>query len=254
MSSLTPSRRSDESVARWERRFEMPMLLVAALVIPSLLLDQTGVGEPWRGIGVALNWVIWLAFVGEMVVMLAVSPNRWGYLRQNPLDPVVVLLTPPFLTSIFNGVRLLRLLRVARLMRLEPLLTWVFRGGGLKYAAVFTALVVMAAAEAFSVEESTSYFDGLYWAVTTVTTVGYGDQLPTTTESKVIAMIVMVVGIGFFAALAGSLADRFIVGRTEEIADAERQVLGADEELLAKVDALADQLEELRLALRTRMP
>jgi hypothetical protein len=60
--------------------------------------------------------------------------------------------------------------------------------------------VVVAAAEAFSVSENKSYFDGLYWAVTTITTVGYGDELPTSPEAKAMAMIVMIVGIGFFAA------------------------------------------------------
>jgi voltage-gated potassium channel len=249
---MTSSRRSAENVARWERRFEIPMLVVAALVIPSLLLDQPGVAEPWHGVGVVLNWLTWSAFVVELVVMLAVAPNRWSYLRHHPLDPVVIVLTPPFLTRLFNGIRLVRLLRVARLIRLEPLLTWMFRSGGLKYAAVFTGLVVLAAGEAFSVMENTSYFNGLYWAVTTVTTVGYGDQLPTTAESKVAAMIVMVVGIGFFAALAGSLAERFIEGHTKRVVEAERQALRADEELIAQVDAMAAQLEDLRAALLTR--
>jgi hypothetical protein len=128
---------------------------------------------------------------------------------------------------------------------------WLFRSGGLKYAAAFTSLVVLAAAEAFSVEENTSYFIGLYWAVTTVTTVGYGDKLPTTTEAEITAMTVMVVGIGFFAALAGTLANLFIEGRAKEIAAAERQALSADEALLARVDAIAEQLQELPASLRT---
>jgi voltage-gated potassium channel len=160
--------------------------------------------------------------------------------------------TPPFLGSLFTGVRLLRLLRVARLVRLKPLVAWLFRSGGIRYALLFTVLVVFAAAEAFSIEENTSYFTGLYWAVTTVTTVGYGDKLPTTTEAEITAMIVMVIGIGFFAALAGSLANLFIEGRVEELTDAERAVLSADEALAAKADAIAAQLDELRAALRAR--
>jgi voltage-gated potassium channel len=228
------------------------MLVVAGLVIPSLLLDQPSVGEPWHAVGVVLNWVIWVAFLFELVVMLTVTPNRWRYLRHHPLDLVIVVLTPPFLTRIFDGVRLLRLLRVARLLRLKPLIAWLFRSGGLKYAALFTALVVLAAAQAFSIEENTSYFVGLYWAVTTVTTVGYGDKLPTTTEAEITAMVVMIVGIGFFAALAGALANLFIEGRAEELVETEKQVLTADQELLAKVDAIAAELGEMRDAMRAR--
>ena len=106
------------------------MLVAAGLVIPTLLLDQPDIGEPWHAIGVALNWLIWTAFLIELVVMLAVTPNRWRYLRHNPLDLVIVVLTPPFITAIFNGVRLLRLVRVARLLRLKPLVAWLFRSGG----------------------------------------------------------------------------------------------------------------------------
>jgi hypothetical protein len=75
--------RSEEDAARWQQRFELPMLVAAALVIPSLLLEQPGVADPWHAVGVALNWVIWAAFLFELVVMLAVSPNRWSYLRHN---------------------------------------------------------------------------------------------------------------------------------------------------------------------------
>ena len=228
------------------------MLVVAALVIPSLLLDQPSVGEPWHAVGGALNWVIWAAFLFELVVMLVVTPARWSYVRHHPLDLVIVVLTPPFLTSVLNGVRLLRLVRVARLLRLKPLIAWLFRSGGLQYAALFTGLVVLAAAQAFSIEENTSYFVALYWAVTTVTTVGYGNPRPTTTEAEITAMVVMIVGIGFFAALAGALANLFIEGHVDEIAEAEKQVLTADEELLVKVDAIAAELDELRAALRAR--
>lgn len=244
--------RTDENAARWSKRFEVPLLVVALMVIPSLALDQPGVDQPWHALGAAMNWIIWIAFTVELFVMLRVSPDWRGYLRRNPTDLIVVLLTPPFLTSIFNSVRLLRLTRLARLFRLEPIVKWMFRSGGLKYATLFAALVVLAAAEVFSNLENTSYFEGFYWAITTVTTVGYGDELPTTDESKALAIMVMIVGIGFFAALAGALADRFIEGRAEELAAAEHEALSADAELIAKVDALSAQVQDLRAALGTR--
>lgn len=51
--TTAPTRRSDENVAQWERRFEIPMLVLAALVIPSLLLDQPGVADPGHGSPIA---------------------------------------------------------------------------------------------------------------------------------------------------------------------------------------------------------
>jgi hypothetical protein len=53
--------------------------------------------------------------------MLAVVPDRGRYLLRHPIDLAIVLLTPPFLTSSVQSIRVLRLLRVVRLLRLRPL-------------------------------------------------------------------------------------------------------------------------------------
>jgi voltage-gated potassium channel len=126
---------------------------------------------------------------------------------------------------------------------------------GVEYASVFTALVAVTGAAAFEqVEPDTDYFNGFYWAVTTMTTVGYGTPEPTTTESKVVAMVLMVVGIGYFAIVTGALADRFI--KREEEIEVERVEAGAPDDVAAQVDRLAirarelvTELEALRLAL-----
>jgi voltage-gated potassium channel len=52
----------------------------------------------------------------------------------------------------------------------------------------------------------TSYGDALWWACTTVTTVGYGDRYPVTTEGRMIAVVLMVVGIGLVGAITASVA------------------------------------------------
>jgi hypothetical protein len=64
------------------------------------------------------NWGIWLAFLTEAVVMLAVVPRRWQWVRAHPIEVIVVLLTPPFLPATLQSLRVLRL---ARLLRLVPL-------------------------------------------------------------------------------------------------------------------------------------
>jgi hypothetical protein len=88
-----------------------------------------------------------------------------------------------------------------------------------KYASVFTVLVVLTGAAAFeNAEPGKDYFDGVHWAVSTMTTIGYGDELPTTVEAKLLAMTLMLVGIGYFAVVTGSLAERFIKrGENEHI-------------------------------------
>jgi voltage-gated potassium channel len=128
---------------------------------------------------------------------------------------------------------------------------------GLEYASVFTGLVALTGAAAFElVEPGKDYFDGFYWAITTMTTVGYGDEQPTTVDGKVVAMVLMIVGIGYFAVVTGALADRFIA-RGEELEIEEGEAEGP-EDLGARLDRLtlharqlASELEALRLAMRT---
>jgi voltage-gated potassium channel len=91
-------------------------------------------------------------------------------------------------------------------------------------------------------------------AVTTMTTVGYGDELPTTVTAKLASMALMVVGIGYFAVVTGAFADRFI--RRDEEQHIEAVEAEAPDDLGAQVDRLAlrarelvTELEALRLAI-----
>ncbi len=156
--------------------------------------------------------------------MMAVVPNRWLWLRQNPIDAVVVFLTPPFLPADLAAARLFRLLRLLRLVRIVPALRRLLTVEGVKYAGVLAVTTVVAGGAAFAAIEKThdgeslDTWDGVWWAATTVTTVGYGDMFPETTAGRVLAMTIMLVGIGFVALLTAFVADRFIRRETEEIA------------------------------------
>jgi voltage-gated potassium channel len=174
----------------------------------------------------------------------------------------IVVLTPPFLPTLLQSLRALRLLRlarVARLLRLAPIFRVAFTLRGIQYASIFTLLVALTGAAGFdNAEPAKDYFDGLYWAVSTMTTVGYGDELPTTVEAKALAMALMLVGIGYFAVVTGAIAERFIErGQEEQVEAVEAAAPG---ELDAQVERLAlrarelvADLEALRLTM-TRAP
>jgi voltage-gated potassium channel len=135
-------------------------------------------------------------------------------------------------------------MRLARLLRLAPIFRRAFTLRGFKYASVFTLLVVLTGAAAFqSAEPGKDYFDGIYWAVTTMTTVGYGDELPTTVEAKCVSMFVMIVGIGYFAVVTGAIAERFIERGEEERSEAVEAE--APDDLGAQIDRLALRAREL---------
>jgi voltage-gated potassium channel len=221
---------------------EPPLLVAAALTLPAVIIDNSSLGRPWSTIAFVINWVTWAAFATELVVMLAIVPSRWRWIRENPLSVAIVVLTPPFLPSSLQSVRALRMLRILRLLRLAPFLKQTLSLEGVQYAAFLALITVLAGGAGFAaVEKGRSTWDGVFWAVTTMTTVGYGDITPHTNAGRVIAITVMVVGASFFTLLVGAVAQRFI--QTEVREDVERAEREVEKEVGA---AEADVLAELR--------
>lgn len=238
----------DESVnARaeaMERRLQWPVMVAALLTIPAIAIEQSNVGEPWDTIATVLNWTIWLAFLAEMALMLSVVDDRWRWLRDHPLDVAIILLTPPFLPASLQAARALRLLRLLRLFKLAFLTRRLLSTEGVRDAAVLALLSVLGGGAAYAAIEKTdasgqtlSAWDGVWWAITTVTTVGYGDLAPQTDGGRVLAIAVMLIGIGFIAVLTASAAERFM--RTRQVAEAERS------EIRDRLDEVLRQLDRM---------
>jgi voltage-gated potassium channel len=233
----------DARGARVVARLELPMLVVALLIVPAMIVDGAARrGTALHDIGVVLDWGIWLAFAGELVAMLWVARDRRAYLRRNPLDLLIVLLTPPFLPVSAAVLRVLRLLRLVRIIQLAER---VFFLEGLRYAAVMAGTTVLAGGLAFSAVERSQHIsadDGLWWAVTTVTTVGYGDFYPKTSAGRLIGVVVMFAGIGFVALVTGAAAERFLShGASKRASEGE----GHEGEVLARLDRITTSLEEI---------
>jgi voltage-gated potassium channel len=234
--------RGNERIAK---HFETPLLVAALLTIPVTVLQLLPPPDPWRTIADVLNWLIWLVFLAEVVVMLVVVPSKWGWLRRHQLELAIVALTPPFLASIVQSARVLRLLRLLRFLRLAPLVRVLFSGEGIRYAALLTILTAVTGGAAFASVEHTSFGDGIYWAITTMTTVGYGDVVAKTPEGKAIAIAVMLIGIGFAALVIGAAAERFVHHRAQE-----HEL--TDDDVLAQVRDISARLQRLEHVLHQR--
>jgi voltage-gated potassium channel len=218
------------------------MIIAALLVIPALILQESGLGEPALTIGFALNAVIWAAFAVEFATMMIVTPRRWEWIRHHPLDVVIVLFTSPFMPASWQAARMFRLLRVARLFRVFSMRNLISLEG-IKAAAFVAAFVVVGGGAVFAAVERgsnpavNSTFDGVWWAVTTVTTVGYGDISPTTDAGRMIGMMVMLVGIGFVALFTAYIAERFV--------NASKTVSEHEKALLAELQTISARLHRL---------
>jgi voltage-gated potassium channel len=236
----------NERSDRVAKHFEMPLLVAALLTLPVTILELLPPADPWFTIANVLNWLIWLVFLAEVVVMLMVVSSKRAWVRQHPLELAIVAFTPPFLASIVQSARVLRLLRLLRFLRLAPLVRVLFSGEGIRYAALLTILTAFSGGAAFASVEHISFGDGIYWAITTMTTVGYGDIAAKTPEGKVIAVVVMLTGIGFAALVIGAAAERFVHHRVpaHEPELTEDDVLGQVRDISARLQHLERVLQQ----------
>ena len=239
----------DERSTAIAKRMELPLLIAAVLTLPTTIVEESHVGSPWSQITTGVNWAIWLMFLAELVIMLAVVPSRRWWLRHHPLEVAIVVLTPPALLTAAQPIRLLRLLRVLRLLRLGPLVRFALSMEGLRYAAVIAALTAFAGGAAFAALERYSLGNGIYWAITTMTTVGYGDITPKTSEGKIIAVVVMLIGIGTATLLIGAVAQRFVA---TTVGPRLTEVESEEEQLLAEVREIAARLQDVQAVLERR--
>jgi voltage-gated potassium channel len=226
-------------------RLEWPVVIAALLTIPILVIQESDFGQPWETVATILNWGTWLVFLGEAVIMLAVVPDRRRWLRHHVIDIAVVIITPPFAPQAWQNGRLFRLIRLLRVVRVAALRR-LLSLEGMKYAAaVAVGTVIVGGAVFASVEETSrhagpiSTWDGIWWAISTVTTVGYGDIYPESTAGRIIAITIMLVGIGFVALLTAFIADRFINVQAETEAK-EDLILAELRRISARLDALED--------------
>lgn len=221
-----------------QAKFEWPVIIAAVMTIPLVLIQESNLAQPWPTIGTVLNWATWLVFATEVVVMLCIVPSKRTWLRSHILDVAVTVLTPPFAPAAWQAGRVYRVLRLMRLLRVFSLRR-LLSLDGLKLAALTAVLTVVLGGIVVASIETTAKapwtaWDGIWWAVTTVTTVGYGGLEPETDGGRIIASVIMLVGIGFIALLTAFIADRFIAGQEAK-----------EDRILAELREIREKLERL---------
>ena len=212
-------------------------------------MEDLGQGAAARGAVIA-NWAIWALFAVDLTVRVwLASGYRRRYLAAHWYDVgIVVLSVLPYFRPlrILRSARALRVLRAAR-VTVYATSFWhavVRLWGGLigkALVVVIPAIVGAGSAGVWIVEKDSNgnidhYGDAAWWAITTVTTVGYGDIAPVTTEGRVIAAVLMVTGIAAFGVVTANIAGAMTT-RRETAKDVDARI----DELLAAVNELKQQ-------------
>jgi voltage-gated potassium channel len=251
----TSSRRTEPRVETWSRRTD-PVMATLAVVFLAVYATEVlcpSITGGWRVALRVVDYTIWLVFVVEFIVRLTLARRRSRYVLRHLPD--VLMLAVPFLRS-------LRILRLLPLMR--ALNRWVansLRGKLVVYGTTTALLLVFTGALAELDAERplagatiTSFGVALWWAVVTISTVGYGDYAPVSTEGRFVAAGVMVSGLMLVGAITASFAT-WLLDRLQAQGEAERAATQRDlREVTRRLDLLTDELAEIRRLLRGRQP
>ena len=156
-----------------------------------------------------VQWVSWIAFAADLLVGVLAAESKVHFLRRHPLEILAVLL--PFL----RPLRLLRFISFGTLVFEKVNLG---KSIAISFKVIVTALFLtyLAGIEITLAERGEpgatiqTVGDGFWWAITTLTTVGYGDIYPTTTEGRFIAVGLMVSGICVLGVISATVAAWFV--------------------------------------------
>jgi voltage-gated potassium channel len=226
---------------RWERMSDWPLMIAAVVFLIAYAVPVLGPDLPSWLLGLCqwLSWITWGIFVIDFVVRLALADERLRYLVRHWYDVLVIVLP---------------LLRPLRLLRLIPLLSVLNRraqtrlrgrvaiyvAGGASLLAFCAALAVLDVERSDPDANISDFGDAIWWAVTTMTTVGYGDRYPVTSIGRAVGFGLMLGGIALLGTVTATLASWLVESVQAEKEQAE-DLQAAVRRLEAKVELLATE-------------
>lgn len=226
-----------EKLERFEKATSGVMLTLALAIVPLLIIPLVfDLSDRTADAIIAVDWMIWGLFAVEYLIRLYLAPRKLRFMTANKIDLLVIAL--PFLRPlrVIRSARALRLLRslraVAFIGRGMKALRIILTKHKLNHALAFTLAIAVGAAllvESFERNNPEANIksipDALWWAATTITTVGYGDHFPVTAGGRGIGVGLMVIGVALFGFLAGSIASYFLDPSKEPEPDQMTEVL-----------------------------
>jgi voltage-gated potassium channel len=235
-----------EVARRWARHFEWPMLLVAFWIPIQWYGEVRGLLHD--GIAQVAHWLIWGVFVVETTVLTRLVHRKRAYLAANWLSLVIIVgAFPPF----WEATPLAGLLRALRLVLAVGVMARVTHGVhrllarnrlGVTLAVSGVVVLMFGVAIAFLDPAIENPMQGIWWAWVTVTTVGYGDVVPSSVEGRVLAGILILLGVALFSLLTANIS-AFLLGEDQE--REERELRGRLQDIQNRLERIEAHLEEL---------
>lgn len=208
-----------------------------------------------------INLIIWLFFIAQLVILLVVVKNPWRYLRQNWSIPVIILLGIFF---VINDVPVIGFLQGMRpflaIFILIPslrLLIRFFVDGQLTTTLLAAAIIVIIFGLLVGGVDPNvkTPWDGIWWAVATVSTIGYGDVVPSSALGRLLGIGLVILGLGIFVVITANFLALLLRREVEEVKKEEKEIArvlkivqsiqSLQEEDTKVIKKLAKQLQKL---------
>ena len=214
---------------RYERRSSIVLFAAGVLFLAGLVEVYSGAGDTRTGsVMVGAAWVV---FALDLLVRLSLDDDRRDFLRRHWFEVLAVAI--PFfrigmVLYIFVRLASRRGRLAARIQVYVAYLTVLI--------VIFGAVLVLGAERGYPDSNIHTYGEAIWWALVTITTVGYGDFVPVSPTGRVIATLMLVNGVALISVLTALIAARFV------------QDPDVDEKAVT-LDALDERLARIELAL-----
>ncbi len=232
----------------WSRRLEWPMVGVALWIVLQWYLEETGILR--QDIARIADWLVWLAFLLETVVLTAQVRDKRRYLLGNWLNLLIITAGFPYFWQFAPLIGLLRSVRlvlvVALLLRMSKSARKLLSQHRLGTTLIVALVTVMLSGLIISRLDPDigTFSEGIWWAWSTMTTVGYGDVVPQTPGARIFAALVMLFGVVLLSLVTANLAAFFIGSDVEKIETEEKESDRLLKDIAARLERIEKQLQD----------
>ncbi len=254
--------------------FDIVLLALIIISVIGVMLDSDkNIHQKYGDILLTAEWIFTIFFTIEYALRIYCSRSKRKYIFSSMGIIDLLSIIPTYLMIFYAPIGVLidiRIMRLIRIFRIFQLSKYLRSGHTMQLALrssrpkiiVFilyiSLIVVILGTLMYIVEGQKNGFENIpksiYWAVVTLTTVGYGDVVPITTLGKTISVFIMILGYAIIAVPTGIVSSEFTRNRKEEeqlknqdtILEKEQEIISKETEILEKLESLEKKIENIK--------